>query len=355
VGETCETKILGVDDDRVTRRLLGTCREKEGYVNLLDADGLELLHQIKAISQHAVVILMTGFGSLSGALEAVKRGAFDYLPKPVHPKDLLDVVRKAHRHWLRSFEAAPGPGPTAEPPREDETEEFIGNSPKIVEAYKTVAKAALATSNVLILGESGTGKELVARAIHDHSARRDKPFVSVNCGALSETLLASELFGHVRGAFTGAVGSKEGLFREAHGGTLFLDEIGDISTAMQVKLLRVVQSGEVRSVGGNQTAVVDTRVIAATHRSLEAMVATGEFREDLFYRLKVISVCVPPLRERRADIPELVQKFVQRFARRNGKQVWSVSKEAPWPTLNRSTRKISRQRFCTRRTRSRAL
>jgi transcriptional regulator with PAS, ATPase and Fis domain len=205
---------------------------------------------------------------------------------------------------------------------------LIGKSPMIVEVYKNLARAALSASSVLITGESGTGKELVARAIHDHGSRKDKRFLAINCGALTDTLLESELFGHVRGAFTGAVGEKRGLLEEVSGGTLFLDEIGDISPSLQVKLLRVLQDGEFKPVGSNEIRKTDLRVIAATHRNLEEMIKLGKFRDDLYYRLKVIEIALPPLRERPEDLPELVNHFVAHYSNANGKKISHVSEEA---------------------------
>jgi two-component system, NtrC family, response regulator AtoC len=205
---------------------------------------------------------------------------------------------------------------------------LIGKSPKIVEVYKTLARAAMSSSTVLVIGESGTGKELVARAIHDNGPRRAKRFIAVNCGALAENLLESELFGHVKGAFTGAISDKMGLFEEAHGGTLFLDEIGDITAALQIKLLRVLQENELKPVGSSISKKVNVRLIAATHRDLESLVRQGKFREDLYYRLKVISIELPSLRERKEDLPDLVEHFLARYADKNKKRVSHVSDEA---------------------------
>ena len=215
---------------------------------------------------------------------------------------------------------------------------LLGKSPQIVEVYKTLARATMSPSNVLIIGESGTGKELVARGIHDNSPRRSKAFVAVNCGALTESLLESELFGHVKGSFTGAIAKKPGLFEDANGGTVFLDEIGDMPLSIQVKVLRVIQEGEFKPVGSNEMKKCDVRIIAATHRDLEAQVAEGKFREDLYYRLKVVLIELPPLRDRMGDLPELVGSFLARFADKIGKKVSHISEEAmellyhyPWP------------------------
>jgi DNA-binding NtrC family response regulator len=282
------------------------------------------------------VILMTGFGTMEGAIEAIQKGAFDYISKPFKLNELKSVVARARKHW--EAQQSPSTGPASPSDASFAPRSLIGKSPKIVEVYKTLARATLSPSNVLIVGESGTGKELVARGIHEHSARRQKKFVAVNCGALAETLLESELFGHVKGSFTGAVANKVGLFEEADGGTLFLDEIGDISPALQVKLLRVIQEGEFKPVGSTETRQADVRLIAATHRNLEGYVSEGRFRDDLYYRLKVVQIELPPLRERLEDLPELVTHFVGRFAERMGKAVSHVSEEAmallcayPWP------------------------
>jgi DNA-binding NtrC family response regulator len=357
------SKLLIVDDDKVTRDLLTEIFEKEGYevsvagsgeaairelqgkgppplvltdIRMLDVDGMALLSHIKRNAQQSVVILMTGFGTMEGAIEAIQKGAFDYISKPFKLQELKSVVARARKHW--EAQQSPPAGPTVPSDPSFAPKSLIGKSPKIVEVYKTLARATMSPSNVLIIGESGTGKELVARGIHDHSSRRQKKFVAVNCGALAENLLESELFGHMRGSFTGAVGNKIGLFEEADGGTLFLDEIGDVSPAMQVKLLRAIQEGEFKPVGSTETRKVDVRLIAATHRNLENFVAEGRFREDLYYRLKVIQIELPPLRERQEDLPDLVGHFLGRYAERIGKAVSHVSDEAmqlfyayPWP------------------------
>jgi DNA-binding NtrC family response regulator len=268
---------------------------------------------------------MTGFGSMGGAVEAIQEGAFDYVSKPFKMDDLRAVVARAFKHWESTAEVRT---PHKSEKLDVLTKGLIGKSPRIVEVYKTVARAALSNSVALIVGESGTGKELVARAIHDNGARKSKKFVAVNCGALAENLLESELFGHVRGSFTGAIGDKKGLFEEANGGTLFLDEIGDISPALQIKLLRVIQEGEFKPVGSNDTRKCDVRLIAATHRDLDALVKSGKFREDLYYRLKVISIDLPALRDRMEDLPELVDSFVHRFSRLSKKSVSHISEDA---------------------------
>jgi DNA-binding NtrC family response regulator len=344
-------RILIVDDDEVTRKLLKEVLQREGYtvqladsgeealtlmrqdpfpivisdIRMLELDGMAVLREAKRSQAQAAVILMTGFGSMEGAIQAIQEGAFDYVSKPFKMDDLKAIVARATKHW-ESLRAAKDP---AIPAQLDVTaKSIVGNSPKIVEVYKTLARAAMSASTVLVMGESGTGKELVARAIHDNSPRRTKRFIAVNCGALAENLLESELFGHLKGSFTGAVADKKGLFEEANGGTLFLDEIGDISSSLQIRLLRVVQESELKPVGSSESRKVDVRVIAATHRDLENLVRNGKFREDLYYRLKVIAIELPPLRERMEDLPHLVEHFLARYADKNKKSVSHVSEEA---------------------------
>jgi two-component system response regulator AtoC len=354
--------ILVVDDDDVTRKLLKEVLEKEGYatqladsgeqavrliargqfpivlsdIRMVELDGMAVLREAKKKETGCAVILMTGFGSMEGAIEAIQEGAFDYVSKPFKIDDLKTVIARAAKHWESTRGGnAQGTGAVR---LDVSAKGLIGKSPTIVEVYKTLARAAMSSSTVLVIGESGTGKELVARAIHDNSPRRTKRFVAVNCGALAENLLESELFGHVKGAFTGAVSDKRGLFEDANGGTLFLDEIGDITLALQIKLLRVLQENEFKPVGSNDTRKSDVRVIAATHRDLDALVRTGKFREDLYYRLKVIQIDLPPLRDRMEDLPDLVGHFLARYAEKNKKGVSHVSDEAmrllkiyPWP------------------------
>ncbi len=251
-------------------------------------DGLDLLRAAKPLGVE--VILLSGFGTIEKAIEAVKEGAFDFLSKPWDNEELKALVKRA---MVRKDAKAP----VDRAPKGPQSV-MIGSSAKMMEVYKTIASLQTSRATVLISGESGTGKELVASTVHLSSDRKDRPFVAVNCGALTETLLESELFGHVRGAFTGAAGDKKGLFEEANGGTIFLDEIGETSPSFQVRLLRVLQEQEVRKVGGNKTTKVDVRVIAATNRDLSQMVKEGKFREDLFYRLSVVEIHVPSLRER---------------------------------------------------------
>lgn len=343
-------EILVVDDDRVIQELCRAILQREGYqvrlvgsgeealellktasfpiilsdIHMFETDGLALLSHLKKSGADSMVILMTGYGCLEDAISAIHEGAFDYISKPLKMNELTTLIRRAANQWQASkASTASRSKPSAELPRT-----LIGKSPQIVQVYKILAKATLVASNVLIVGESGTGKELVARAIHSNSERKDKAFVTVNCGALAENLLESELFGHVKGAFTGAIASKRGLFEEANGGTIFLDEIGDISLNLQVKLLRVIQEGELKPVGTNETRRVDTRVIAATHRDLEKYVREGKFREDLYYRLKVFLIDLPPLRQRPQDLPQLAYHFLALYAERSNKDITRISDEA---------------------------
>jgi len=290
-----------------------------------DKDGLEVLREIKNINPEIVVILMTAYGTEGIAVQAMKEGAFDYLTKPIYLDELEIIVRKAlERKQLVSE--------NVELRRQLEGRyhfhEIVSGSAEIEEVINTAGRAARSKATVLIRGESGTGKELIARAIHYTSPRKDSPFVAVNCAALSENLLESELFGHEKGAFTGADKQRRGRFEQADGGTIFIDEVGDIPLSTQVKLLRVLQEREFQRVGGNETIKVDVRVIAATNKDLEEMVENNEFREDLFYRLNVISIRIPPLRERRNDISPLISHFISRYAVENDKEIEGVSKEA---------------------------
>ena len=272
-------------------------------------DGLDLLREAKPMGVDT--ILLSGFGTLETAIEAVKEGAFDFLSKPWNNEELKALVKRA-----LAKRASKGGAPVAT--GKTRRSLMIGSSPRMMAVYKTIASLQSSKATVLISGESGTGKELVARSIHLSSDRKDRPFVAVNCGALTETLLESELFGHVKGSFTGAVADKKGLFEEADGGTIFLDEIGETNLSFQVRLLRVLQEQEVRKVGGNKTVKVDVRVIAASNRELPQMVKAGTFREDLYYRLSVVEVPVPPLRERREDIPLLLDHFLGEFGQKDG-------------------------------------
>src|ERR1044071_8000184 len=284
-------------------------------IRMTGMDGLALLDHIKSIDAEALVIVMTAYSSVDSAVAALRKGAYDYITKPFVNEDLLQSVKNAlrQRELFRENRLL-----RRELDRRYSFSEIIGTSEALQQVFRLVEKVAATNTNILVYGESGTGKELVARAIHHNSPRADRPFVAINCGALPETLLESELFGHTKGAFTGAVSARPGLFRSAEGGTVFLDEIGEISQALQVRLLRAVQEHEVTPLGANAPARFDARIICATNRDLEREVSEGRFREDLFYRLNVIEVHLPPLRERREDIPLLARHFVKRTAREQG-------------------------------------
>jgi len=297
-------------------------------IKMPDLSGLELLSAVKHRRPEVEVVMMTGHATVETALQAVRAGAYDYLTKPFEDVEhVARVVAKAAERkmlfdrnrlletQLRERVGAAGDG-------------LVGNSAPIREVTRMIEAVAYSSTTVLITGESGTGKELVARALHSRSPRKAQPFVALNCGALTETLLESELFGHVKGAFTGAQRDQRGLFDAADGGTIFLDEIGDIPLATQVRLLRVLQEGEIKRVGSADAIKVDVRVIAATHRDLPKLVKAGRFREDLFYRLNVINIQLPALRERVEDVPLLAHHFLRRYADRLGKKVRALSPEA---------------------------
>ncbi len=344
-------KILIVDDEKHTRQGLSELLGGAGYqvitapngyqawemvpqespdivladLKMPGMDGLQLLRKIKEYDPETPVIVITAHGTVKTAIEALKLGAEDYLMKPVDIDEMEILVRrtleksrliqeaKSLRHQLHDrYRFA----------------HLIGNSPPMQNIMKTIKDVADSRASILIQGESGTGKELVANAIHYFSPRRDKPFVKVSCGVLAETLLESELFGHVRGAFTGAIYTRKGRFEMAHVGTIFLDEISEISPSTQVKLLRFLQEHKFERVGSNETICVDVRVIAATNKDLKQAVLQDSFREDLFYRLNVITFHIPPLRERKSDIPLLVQHFINKFAAENNKSVADISPEA---------------------------
>jgi len=336
-------KILVVDDDKASCELLSeilavqgwetlTANSPEKALNLsnqtkfdlvisdinLEASlsGLDLLQRLR---EKSPVILVTGFGSLETAIEATREGAWDFISKPFKVDEIVATAKRALEQHPKKEEIAP---------EKISSGAMVGSSPKMIELYKEIARVAPTRSTVLILGESGTGKELVARAIHQNSPRKDNAFVAVNCGALTETLLEAELFGHTKGSFTGANADRRGLWEEAEGGTLFLDEIGETSPAMQVKLLRALQEGEIRRVGSTATRKVDARIIAATNRDLEEEVKNGNFREDLFYRLSVVTLSVPPLRERTTDIAVLVEKFLSKARKNVGKENLRFSEDA---------------------------
>jgi DNA-binding NtrC family response regulator len=293
-------------------------------VNLeAEESGMDLLRQLRA---NCPIILITGFGTLEAAVEATREGAWDLISKPFKVDEVVATAWRA----LESASGSAGEGEPAVPEAltaRYEDAGLVGRSPLMIDLYKEIARVAPSRSTVLIIGESGTGKELVARAIHKHSPRSTRPFIPINCGALTETLLEAELFGHVRGAFTGAVTDRTGLWEEAEEGTLFLDEIGETSPAMQVKLLRALQEGEVRRVGASRTVRVNARVVAATNRDLESEVKVSAFREDLFYRLSVVTLLVPPLRERRTDVPLLAERFLRSSSEGVGRRL-HFSKDA---------------------------
>jgi DNA-binding NtrC family response regulator len=288
-------------------------------------DGVEVLRRIKEDHPQVEVVMITGRAQIDTAVRSMKLGAFDYLPKPFDPDELrLTVERAFERRRLVQENLNLRDKVDAR----YRSENAVGNSAAMQEVFRLVAQGAPTGSTVLLTGESGTGKELIARAIHHNSLRSDAAFVAVDCTSLSENLLESELFGHVRGAFTGAVVNKRGLFEEARGGTLFLDEIGNIPLSIQAKLLRVIQEREFRAVGDTKTRTADVRLIAATHKDLRAMVREGSFREDLFYRLNVFPIHIPPLRERREDIPGLAHHFLARCNRELGKRIEGFSADA---------------------------
>ena len=298
-------------------------------------DGIELLAKVKEMRPETMVIVMTAYGTVKTAVKAMKLGAEDYLGKPIDVEELEVVLQKALERKGLLAEARTLRERLEHKYRFDN---LVGESPEMLAVFKTIRQVALSSASVLLLGESGTGKELFAQALHQHSARRAKPFIKVACAALPETLLESELFGHEKGSFTGAVYTRAGRFEAADGGTLFLDEIGDITPTVQVKLLRFLEEREFERVGGNKTFKVDVRIVAATHRDLKKKLEEGTFREDLYYRLNVIEIHIPPMRERPGDIPLLAHHFLRKYASANGKDLKGISDEVlalllshPWP------------------------
>ncbi len=344
-------QLLVVDDEANLRRVLAAVLERDGHevhtaehgeaaleflrehhvdlvvtdLRMPGVDGMALFHQVSRSSPGLPVIILTAHGTVDGAVEALKAGAFDYLTKPFDQAEIRNVIRKALR--ARELDQADA---SFEGGRGGAGARFgiIGDSERIVAVYAILDRVADTPTTVLVTGESGTGKELVARALHENSSRRDKPFIKVNCAAIPKDLMESELFGYERGAFTGAVTSKPGRFELAAGGTLFLDEIGEIPVEMQVKLLRVLQEGEFERVGGIRTIKVDVRLVAATNRELRREIERGAFRDDLYYRLNVVPIALPALRERTRDIPTLVDAFLAKFNARLKKHVSSVDAEA---------------------------
>ena len=339
-------RLLLVDDDAAACQMLGEVLSREGYtvvralsaraaleawdagdgfdavltdLRMPEASGLDLLADLRTRNADVLVLVLTAFGDAEAAGEAIRAGAYDFISKPYD----LGEVRQTLARALGRRELRP-----ATPRRTPPAGTLVGHSAGMVAVMKQVARVAPTQATVLIAGETGTGKELVARTLHRYSDRAERRMVAINCSALAEGLLESELFGHVRGAFTGAVASRPGLFREADGGTIFLDEIGDISAGMQARLLRVLQEQEIVPVGSEAPVRVNVRVIAATHRDLPAMVREGKFREDLFYRLHVVTIALPPLRERREDIPVLIEHFLTTLAARHGRGPIALDPEA---------------------------
>jgi len=347
-------KILIVDDEHSMREFLSIILQKEGHtvvtasngstaleylasdtfdivltdIRMPGISGLDILKQIREHYPDTITIMITAYASTETAIEAMKQGAYDYIAKPFKVEEIKLIVRNALEKQKLRQENTVLKKKIQEWTTSGLIGGIVGKSPAILAIIELIAKIADSPSTVLITGESGTGKELVARAIHNYSKRKNKPFIAINCSAIPEGLLESELFGHVKGAFTGAIMNKEGLFEAANGGTLFLDEIGDIPLSFQAKLLRVLEDKKIKRVGSNQEISVDVRIIAATNKDLRKAISEGTFREDLFYRLDVIPIKVPPLRERKEDIPLLVNHFVSRFSRILGKEVRGVSREA---------------------------
>ena len=343
-------RILVVDDEQSMREFLEIFLRREGYevVTAADVDtavlhlesdevdlvitdmqmpektGLDLLLAAREVSPETILIVVTAFGTTDSAIAAMKEGAYDYLTKPFKVDELRIVIEKALEKKLLSNENR---RLRRELRSQSRDRNIIGHSAAMQAVYDLIAQVAETKTNVLVAGESGTGKELVARAIHEQSDRSEQPFVAINCGAIPENLLESELFGHVKGAFTGAVQTKEGLFEAANGGTLFLDEIGELSQPLQVKLLRALQERSIRRVGDTVDRKIDVRIVSATNRRLEEEVAAGRFREDVYYRLNVIQLTLPPLRDRLEDIPLLAQHFIRAFADDLGKNVEGMDDE----------------------------
>ncbi|OGR01215.1 MAG: hypothetical protein A2505_09950 [Deltaproteobacteria bacterium RIFOXYD12_FULL_55_16] len=352
-----KTIIYILDDEVITVRRLVQALAKDGYelegfvtaaealarvskrppdllitdVRLADGNGVEVLQQVMGMAPQTMVILMTGYASIDQAVQAIKAGAFNYLAKPFRLEDLRQVIRDALKGASHARQTAEQSANSS-----DRFGEIIGRSPVMQEIFKTIRQVAALNCNILIQGESGTGKELVARALHAYSDRASHPFIPFNCGAFSEELIANELFGHEKGAFTGAVSTKLGLLETANGGTVFLDEVGEMPISMQIKLLRVIQERTLLRVGGVSPTAIDVRIIAATNRDIEKMAAAGSFRQDLFYRLKVVMIELPPLRLRQEDIPLLAHHFVTLIATQFGKPAPQIESSFLDPLLSYS-------------------
>jgi DNA-binding NtrC family response regulator len=352
------SRVLVVDDDPASRDLLRKVLATEGHqvvqaadgrealaelerqapdlvvsdIRMPDVDGVQLLERMREVAPDVPVILVTAFGDVEGAVQAIRRGAFDYLAKPYDVDGIRLLVRRA---LAQSALVAENRELRRQVREKYRLEGIVGRSEPMLQVFKTAARVAQSDATVLIEGESGTGKEQVARAIHAASKRAAGPFVAVDCGAIAEGVLESELFGHARGAFTGAQASRRGLFEEANRGTLLLDEMGDVGPALQARLLRALQEGEIRRVGANEPVPVDVRVLAATNKDLAALVKQGKFREDLYYRVNVVTIRLPPLRERREDIPLLAEHFAAKHGRPEGAAITSAARELlvayDWP------------------------
>jgi len=350
-----DTSVLLVDDDEAACRLLAEVLERDGYrvaaalsveealakleregpfdavltdLRMPERSGLDLLKIVREREPDALVLVLTAFGDAAAAGEAIRAGAYDFVSKPYDISALRETLARALGRRRLATASRELRGTSRRGGSSQEGSALVGHSPAIIEVMKTLARAAPTQATVLLLGETGTGKELVARTIHGYSERSGRRFVAVNCSALAEGLLESELFGHLRGAFTGAAGARPGLFREADRGTLFLDEIGDISPALQARLLRALQEHEIVPVGSETPVKVDVRIIAATHRDINALVRTGRFREDLYYRLNVVTIQLPPLRDRKQDIPLLMDHFLRELADRHGRGPVAVDADA---------------------------
>lgn len=350
-------KILIIDDEESMRHMLSLILKKEGYevitanggkealelvssisfdfilsdIIMPEMDGLELLQALKDRKVESTIIMMSAYGTINTAVEAMKRGAYDYISKPFRPDEALMALRKAEeRESLRQENIRL----RQEVLREYSFGNIIGKSPRMLQIFELIKKISDYKTSVLLVGESGTGKEMVARCLHYNSPRSKAPFIAVNCGAIPETLLESELFGHEKGAFTDAKKEKRGSFEMAHEGTLFLDEVGELSPSAQVKLLRALQEGEIKRLGSERPITVDVRIIAATVKDLHKEVAGGKFREDLFYRLNVLQLNLPPLRERKEDIPLLTEHFIQKYNNRHKLNIEGISEEALTFLLN---------------------